>query len=330
MRRRNFIVFLGGTAVASAWWRRAFAQPPAMPVIGFLHVVSPAPMAHFLAAFRKGLGEAGYIEGQNVTVEYRWAEGRSDRLPALAADLVLRGVNVIVTPGNTGATLAAKAATGTIPIVFGVPDDPVKFGLVASLSRPGGNLTGINYFTAEVLAKRLGLLRELAPKARRIAVLVNPGDATNTETTIREVEAAGGALGLQIQVFNAGTGDEVEAAFAALLRAQCDGLFVAPGAFFNARRVQLATLAARYAIPASYAVRDYAEAGGLMSYGTSIPDAFRQVAVYAGRILKGEKAADMPVVQATKFEFVINVRTAKALGLEISPTLLARADEVIE
>jgi putative ABC transport system substrate-binding protein len=308
----------------------AHAQAPAMPVVGFLHVVSPGPFGHFVAAFRSGLSESGFVEGQNVSIEFRWAEGRADRLPELAADLVRRGVNVIATPGNTGATLAAKAATATIPIVFGVPDDPVKFGLVASLARPGGNATGINFFTTELVAKRLGLLRELVPAAKRVAVLVNPADATNTETTVQGVQAAARAIGLQIEIFNAATGDEIDSAFAGLVNARPDALFVGPGAFFNTRRVQLATLAARHAIPATYAVRDYAEAGGLMSYGTSVTDMFRQVGVYCGRILRGERPADLPVVQPTKFEFVINLRTARALGLDVPPMLLARADEVIE
>lgn len=327
MRRRDFITLLGGAVVLPV---AARAQQPAMPVIGFLHVVSPGPFAHFVGAFRQGLAETGYIEGQNVTIEFRWAEGHVERLPELAADLVRRRVNVIATPGNTGATLAVKAATSTIPIVFGIPDDPVKFGLVATLSRPGGNVTGINTLVAEILGKRLGLLREIVPKAARVALLVNPADVTNAETTVKEVNATARALGLNIQVFNASTSDEIDTAFAALMRAPPDALFIAPGAFFNSRRVQLATLAARHAIPAAYPVRDYAEAGGLMSYGTSIADMFRQVGGYTGRILKGEKPADLPVVQAAQFELVINLRTAKALGLEISPSLLARADSVIE
>jgi putative tryptophan/tyrosine transport system substrate-binding protein len=328
LKRREFITLLGGAA--AAWPLAARAQQPAMPVIGFLQTVSPGPSARLVAAFRRGLSEAGYVEGQNVAIEFRWAEGRPDRLPELAADLVRRRVNVIATPGNMGAALAAKAATATIPIVFGVPDDPVKFGLVANLARPGGNATGFNFFTAELVAKRLGLLRELVPSAVRVAVLVNPADTANAETTVRAVGAAARAIGLQIQIFNAGTSDEIDAAFAAIVRAPSDALFVGPGGFFNSRRVQLATLAARHAIPATYAVRDYAEAGGLMSYGTGLQDMFRQVGVYTGRVLKGEKPADMPVQQATIFELVINIRTAKALGLTIPSGVLAIADEVIE
>jgi putative ABC transport system substrate-binding protein len=329
MRRRDFIIGLTGSA-AAAWPLTARTQQPAIPVVGFLHVVSPGPFARFVAAFRRGLSEAGYVEGQNVTIEFRWAEGRADRLPELAADLVRRRVNVIATPGNTGAALAAKAATATIPIVFGVPDDPVKLGLVESLARPGGNATGFNFFTVELVAKRLGLLHKLVPEAKRIAALVNPADATNADTTVRGVETGARAVGLRIEVFTASTGDEIDAAFATLARARPDALFVAPGAFYNTRRVQLVTLAARHGIPSSFSVRDYVEAGGLMSYGTSIADMFREVAVYTGRILKGEKPADLPVMQPTKFEFAINLRTAKALGLTVPPYLLALADDVIE
>jgi putative ABC transport system substrate-binding protein len=328
MNRREFISVIGGAA--AAWPLAARGQQAALPVVGFLHTASPGPFARYLVAFRQGLAESGYIEGQNVTIEYRWAESRFDRLPELAADLVRRRVSVIATPGGTTGALAAKAATAAIPIVFGIPDDPVKFGLVASLARPGGNVTGINFFTAELVAKRLGLLRELVPSAVRIVVLVNPGDATNAETTVKNVEAAARTIGLQIQIVNASTADEIDAAFAAFVRERPDALFVAPGAFFNARRVQLATLAASHAIPAAYAVRDYPEAGGLMSYGTSIGDMFRQVGVYTGRVLKGENPADLPVLQPTKFELVINLKTARALGLDVPTTLLARADEVIE
>lgn len=330
MRRRDVIALLGGATFAPAVLPRAGSAQQRTPVVGFLHVVSANSLPHFVAAFRRGLGEAGYVEGQNVAIEYRWADGRVERLPELAADLAGRRVDVIVTPGNTGTTLAAKAATSTIPIVFAVPDDPVKLGLIASLSRPGGNLTGVNYFTAELVAKRLGLLRELVPRAARLALLVNPADAANAETTVRDVEAAVPGLGLQVKTFNARTAEEIDAAFSAIAAERHDALFVAPGAFFNSRRVQLATLAARHAIPAAYSVRGYVDAGGLMSYGTSIPDAFRQTGVFAGRILKGEKPADMPVVQATKFEFALNLRTARALGIEISPSMLARVDEAIE
>jgi putative ABC transport system substrate-binding protein len=328
MRRREFLGVLGGAA--AVWPLVARGQPTEMQVVGFLHVVAPNSLPRFVDAFRAGLGEAGYVEGRNLRIEFRWADGHPERLPTLAADLVRQRVDVIVTPGNTGAALAAKAATQTIPIVFGIPDDPVKFGLVASLARPGGNLTGINYFTAEVVAKRLAMMRELVPNARRIAVLVNPADATNAEATKREVESAARTLGLQIETYNASSKDEIDTAFAAMARVRPDALFVGPGAFYNTRRVQLTTLAAQQRLPATYAVRSYAEAGGLMSYGTSIPDAFRLVGSYAGRILKGEKPADLPVVQSTKFEFVINLRAAKALDLVVPPTILARADGVIE
>jgi putative ABC transport system substrate-binding protein len=314
MRRREFIGLLGGAA--AAWPPAAHAQQPAMPVVGFLHGASPGPFVPHVGAFRRGLADAGYVEGQNLAVEYRWAEGRYDRFPELAADLVRRRVSAIAAPGHTGAALAAKTETTTIPIVFLVPDDPVKLGLVASLSRPGSNATGINFFNVELVAKRLGLLRELVPGAARIAVLVNPTNATNAETTVREVKAAARDFGLDSQVFNASSSDEIGAAFAALVRARCDALFVGPDAFFGSRRVQLTTLAARHAIPATY--------------GTSLADMFREVGVYVGRILKGAKPADLPVMQPTKFELVINLATAKALGLDIPASLLARADEVIE
>ena len=306
----------------------ARAQPQAIPVIGFLHGASPQPDR--VAAFRKGLSVAGFVEGTSVAIEYRWAEGRFDRLPELAADLVRRRVSVIATPGNTTAALAAKAATRTIPIVFGVSEDPVKFGLVASLARPGGNATGINYSTTEIVAKRLGLLHELLPRATRVAVLLNPANVTNAQSTSREVEVAARAMALEIRIFNASTSSEIDSAFAALVRRRPDAVFVAPDSFYNTQREQLAKLAARHAIPAVYAVRDYVQAGGLMSYGPDITEMFHRVGVYTGRILSGTKPADLPVEQVTKLELVINLKTAKALGLNIPPSLLLRADDVIQ
>jgi len=327
MRRREFIRLLGDAALAGPLAARA---QQAMPVIGFLHPASPEGLANRLRGFRQGLKEPGYVEGENVVIEYRWAENQIDRLPALAADLVRRQVAVITTTAGIATALVAKAATTTIPIVFSVAEDPVRLGLVASLARPGGNLTGINVFIVELAAKRLELLRELVPAATRVAVLVNPTNAANTETTLRDVEAAARALGLQIQVLNASTSREIDAAFATLVRERPDALFVGPDAFFTSRRVQLVHLATRHAVPATYALRDYVEAGGLMSYGTNIADAFRYVGVYTGRILKGAKPADLPVVQSSKFELVINAETARMLGLTVPPMLFARADEVIE
>ena len=283
-----------------------------------------------LRAFRQGLKDTGYVEGENVAIEYRWAENQIDRLPALAAELVRRRVAVIAATGGVTSTFAAKEATTTIPIVFAVGEDPVRLGLVASLNRPSGNLTGINFFNTELTAKRLELLREVVPGAARVAVLVNPTIAANTESVVRDVGAAARAVGLQIQVLNASTSREIEAAFAAFVRERPDALLVSGDAFFASRRVQLALLTARHALPGSYASRQFAEAGGLMSYGSNIGDAYRHLGVYTGRILKGAKPADLPVVQASKIELVINALTARVLGLTVSPQLLARADAVIE
>jgi ABC-type uncharacterized transport system substrate-binding protein len=321
MTRREFITLIGG---AAAWPLAARAQQPAMPIVGFVNMRSPE--ATQAAAFRKGLNESGYVEGQNVIVEYHWLEGQYNRLPSLVADLVRR-VAVIATPFAAGA-LAAKEATTTIPIVFGVGEDPVKLGLVASLARPGGNATGINFFSAE--AKRLGLLHDLVPKAVRIAVLVNPANAPIAETMLREIPEVARAIGLQIQVLNASTSREIEAAFATLVRDRADALFVAPDPFFSSRRVQFATLAAHHRVPAAYSLREFVEAGGLMSYGTNNLEMFRQVGIYAGQILKGAKPADLPVLQSTKFEFVINLQTARALGIEVPNSIQLLADEVIE
>jgi putative tryptophan/tyrosine transport system substrate-binding protein len=328
IRRREFITLLGG--VAAAWPLAAHAQQPAMPVIGFLHAVSPVGFTERLRDFRLGLKDAGYVEGENVTIEYRWAENQLDRLPALAAELARRQVAVMVTLGGTAPAIAAKALNTTIPVVFAVPEDPVNLGLVTSLGRPGGNLTGINFFTGELVAKRLELLRELVPAAARVAMFVNPANPARAELAVKEAETAGRAMGLQIRVFNVSTSSEINAAFATLGRDRPDALLVSPDPFFVGRRIQLANLAARHAIPASYSVRDQVEAGGLISYGTNVADAYRQVGIYTGRVLKGAKPADLPVVQSTKFELVINAQTALMLGLEVPATLLSQADEVIE
>jgi ABC-type uncharacterized transport system substrate-binding protein len=328
VKRREFITLLGGAA--AAWPLAARAQQPAMPVIGLLGATSGETDANYLRTFREALKDNGYVEGENVTITYRWAENQLDRLPALAADLVGRKVAVIAAVHGPPVVLAAKAATATIPIFFTVSEDPVGLGLVASLARPGGNLTGINFVSGEVVAKRLEFLRELVPAATRVAVLVNPANILQTESTLKDVEAAARAMRLQIQVLNASTDRDIDAAFATFERERPDALFVASGAYFTSRRVQLAQLAARYAMPAAYVGRQFVDVGGLMSYGANLGDAWRHVGVYAGRILKGAKAADLPVVQASKFELVINHQTVRMLRLTVPPTLLTAADEVIE
>jgi putative ABC transport system substrate-binding protein len=327
MRRREFITLLGGAAVA--WPLTVRAQQPAMPVIGFLSPVSLDTMIpDNLRAFRRGLKDAGYVEGENVAIDYRWAENQIDRLPALATELVRRRVTLIVT--HSSGAFAAKAATATIPIVFVLAEDPAKRGLVASLARPGGNLTGANFVSAELVTKRLELLRALVPRAARVAVLVNPTNAGRAESTLKELQAVAGAMALQIQAVNASTASELNAAFATFGRERPDALFVGTDPFFSSRRVQLILHATRHAIPATYPNRQYPDIGGLMSYGADLPDAWRQVGVYAGRILKGAKPVDLPVVQSSKFELVINAETARMLGLTIPASLLAVADEVIE
>jgi len=328
VRRREFIRLISGTAVA--WPLAAHAQQPAMPVVGLVNGGSADAAVRFVAAFRKGLNETGYVEGQNVTVEYHWLEGQYDRVPALMADLVRRRVAVIVTPSIATVALAAEAATATIPIVFGIGEDPVQRGLVANMARPGGNATGANFLATEVAAKRLRLLHDLLPKAVRVAVLVNPASASNTESTLREVQEAAPALGLNIEILNATTISEIDAAFAALARERPDALFVGPDGFFTSRRGQFATLTAVNKIPATYSNREYVAAGGLMSYGTDLTDVFHQVGAYTGNILRGAKPADLPVVQSTKLEFVLNLQTARALGLSVPPSLLSIADDVIE
>jgi putative tryptophan/tyrosine transport system substrate-binding protein len=327
VKRREFITLLGGAA--AAWPLAARAQQPAMPVIGLLDPRSPDAMADRLRAFRQGLKEVGYVEGENVTIIYRFAEDQNDRLPELAAELVRRQVTVIAASATTAAP-AAKAATTTIPIAFIAAEDPVRLGLVASLARPGGNLTGINFFSSELAAKRLDLLHELLPRAARIAVLVNPANATNTASILRDVEAAARAIGLQVQVLNASTSREISAAFENVGRDRPDALFVGPDTFLIARRIQVVQLAAFHRLPAVYPARDFLEVGGLMSYGTNVMDAFRQLGIYAGRILKGAKPADLPVLQSSKFELVINAETARMLGLTVPDKLLVAADEVIE
>jgi putative tryptophan/tyrosine transport system substrate-binding protein len=328
MRRRHFMTLLGGAA--AAWPLGARAQQPAIPVIGLLDQRSPDELAARLRGFRQGLRDSGFVEGQNVAIEYRWAENKTERLPELAADLLRRQVAVIAATSGTSPALAAKAAATTIPIVFIVSNDPVRLGLVASIARPDGNLTGINFFTGELAAKRLELLHELVPTATRVAVLIDPANPDYAETTVRDVEAAASAIRMQIQVVKASTIGEINAAFATFVRERPDALFVGHDPYFNNRRTQLVHLATRHAVPASYSARDFVEAGGLMSYGADIADAWRQAGSYVGRILKGAKPADLPVVQSSKFELVINSQTATMLGLTVPPQLLATADEVIE
>ncbi len=326
--RWKFIAALGSVAVT--WPHAAHAQQQALPVVGFVSGRSADSSARYVAAFRQGLKEAGYVEGQNVTVEYYWLQGQYGRLPDLMGDLVRRHVAVIATPGSNPATLAAKAATGTIPIVFGVGEDPVRLGLVASLARPGGNATGVNFFGQEVVPKGLRLLHDLLPKAVRVAVLVNPANTPIAESTLRDVEKAAPTLGMQFRILYAKTIGEIDAAFATFTSDRPDALFVAPDGFFGSRGGQFATLTARDRIPAAYWNRDFVEAGGLMSYGTDLADTYHQVGVYTGSILKGAKPADLAVVQSTKFLFAINHQTARALGIEVLPDVLSIADEVIE
>ncbi len=327
MKRRAFIALLSG---AAAWPLPAHAQRHPIPMIGFLSSVSPEGYEVRMRAFREGLKEVGYIEGENVAIEYRWAENKLDRLPALGADLVQRQASVIVATGGTAGATSAKALSSTIPIVFGIPEDPVKLGLVASLAHPGGNMTGINFFAGEVLEKRLELLHELVPAARRVAVFVNLANPVRAETQVRDLQTAAHSIGLQIDIFYTSTISEINVAFARLAQDRPDALFVSADPFFVVRRVQLANLAARYALPSSFSVRDNVDAGGLMSYGTNISDAYRQIGIYTGRVLKGAKPAELPILQSTKFELVINTQTARMLGISMPPALLARADEVIE
>jgi putative ABC transport system substrate-binding protein len=325
--RRQFVAALGGAAVA--WPLAVRAQQPAMPVIGYLYSGAPESSAQRVAAFRKGLNETGYIEGENVAIEFRWANNRTDQLSELAADLVRRGVAVIATPASTPAALAAKAATTTIPIVFAIGSDPVREGLVANLARPGGNVTGVAWLTEELGAKRLGLLHELLPKAMRVALLVNPNNPLSAPF-VKDVQIAAPSIGVLIDVFTATNNREIDSAFAGLAQKRADALLLAGDSLFNDRRVQIAMLAVRYAMIAMYTERDFTEAGGLISYGADLAGMIRQAGVYTGRVLKGEKPTNLPVMQASKLELVINLQTAKIIGLEIPPTLLVRADEVIE
>ena len=326
MKRREFITLLGG---AAAWPLAARAQQPAMPVVGFLNARSPIDTAHLVAAFRRGLAENGYVEGQSVTIDYRWASGQPDRLPAMAMELVDRPVVVLAATGGENSAMAAKAATSTIPIVFAVGSDPIKLGLVASYNRPGGNVTGINILTTTLEAKRLGLLHELAPQAATVGVLLNPNWPPSANQ-LRDVQDAARVVGLQINVLRASTDQEIDAAFETVAQQRIAALAVTGNPFYDTRREKLVALAARHAVPVIYQFREFTAAGGLMSYGIDLPDAYRQVGVYVGRVLKGAKPADLPVLQPTKFEFVINLKTAKALGVKFSDNLMSLADEVIE
>jgi len=327
VRRRSFITLLGG---AAAWPLAAQAQQPAMPVVGFLRSTALEDSALLVLAFRQGLSEVGFVEGRNVTIEYRWAENQLDRLPQLAAELVQRRVAIIATPADTPAALVAKAATAAIPIVFQIGGDPVRAGLVATINQPGGNVTGITSMNLELAAKQLGLLHELLPGAARFAVLVNPNNSIISETTITDVRTAAMSIGRQIEVLTASTSGEIDTAFASLGHKRADALLVSNDPLFNSRRVHLATLATYHRVPTIYAWRECVEAGGLISYGSNLADLARQVGVYSGRILKGERPADLPVLRATKFELVVNLQTGKILGLEVPAMLLARADKVIE
>jgi putative ABC transport system substrate-binding protein len=329
MRRRDFLTVLGSAAAAWPLASLAQAQQQAPPVVGFVSGSSREAGAERAAAFRRGLGESGFVEGRNVTVEYHWMDGQYDQLPSLMSDFVRRSVAVIATAGNPPA-LAARAATATLPIVFGVGEDPVKLGLVASLARPGGNATGMNFLATEIATKQLGLLREVMPKASRISVLVNPTNASNAESTVQDLPTAARALGLQIEVLSASTGREIEAAFAAFAREKTDALFIASEPFFVSRRVQIATLAAHYTIPTILGTREFVEAGGFMSYAADILEMYRRAGDYTARILKGTKPADLPVTQPSKFDLVINLQTARLLGIDVPPQLIAIADEVIE
>jgi putative tryptophan/tyrosine transport system substrate-binding protein len=326
IQRREFMALFGG---AAAWPLAARAQQSTMPVIGFLDARAPDAMADRLRGFRQGLRDTGNVEGDNVTIAYYWAENKVDRLPELVAELIRGRIAVIIASGGVAVAVAAKAATTTIPILFIVSEDPVRLGLVASLGRPSGNLTGVNFFNTELVAKQLELLRELLPRVARVAVFINPASAT-AETTLRDVEPAARAIGLQIQVLRASTSQEIDTAFATFARERPDALFIGNDGFLNSRRVQLVQLAAHHRVPAIYSGREYSEIGGLMSYGTNVGDAYRQLGVYAGRILKGAKPADLPVVQPSKFELVINHQTARMLGLTVPDKLLVAADEVIE